>query len=298
MGKEPTTPRVSIGIPIYHGEIYLEETLTCLLGQTFRDYEIIIADNDPGGEVQRTAEEYARKYAFIHYIIHPKNLGALQNWNSIIPFAKGEYFLYAGAHDLLSENAIEKMVDALDRFPLAVLAYAPTQFIASDGIPLDKHMGLLDTTGASLVQRFIQAMWGNQEPLYGLMRTEAIRRTRMQKMIVGSGAVWLAEMAIFGEFRVCNDILRYRRSNREVQSREEQLRRYHLTLFPKKRIRVLPHWRIPFHYGLACFRGKMSPITRLRLFFTVLLTGHLKYGPVMIWDILSLFRRIPRGKFY
>jgi glycosyltransferase involved in cell wall biosynthesis len=298
MGKEPTNPRVSIGIPIYRGEIYLEETLTCLLDQTFRDYEIILADNDPGGEVQGIAEAYASKYDFIRYIIHDKNLGALQNWNSIIPLARGEYFIYAGAHDLLSENAIEKMVDTLDRFPSTVLAYAPTQFMASDGTPLEKHIGLLDTTGSSLVQRFIQVMWGNQEALYGLMRMACVKRTRLQKMIVGSGAVWLSEMAIFGEFRVCNDILRYRRSNREVQNREEQLRRYHLTLFPKKRIRVLPHWRIPFHYGLACFRGKIHPIVRLRLFLSVLLTGHIKYGPEMIWDILSLFRRIPRGKLY
>jgi glycosyltransferase involved in cell wall biosynthesis len=298
MEKESKNPRVSIGIPIYHGEIFLEETLQCLLNQSFRDFEIIITDNNPGGEVQAKAEAYAGKYEFIRYIIHPKNQGALQNWNSLIPLARGEYFLYAGAHDLLSENALERMVDTLDRYPSVVLAYAPTQFISSDGIPFDKDIGLLDTTGSSMVQRYIQVMWGNQEALYGLMRMDSIRRTRLQKMIVGSGAVWLAEMALFGEFKVCCDTLRYRRSNRELQNREEQLRRYHLTLFPKKRIRILPHWRIPCQYFRACFRGKMPPLTRLRLIFYVLIMSPLKHGPEMIWDIFSLFRRIPRGKIY
>lgn len=298
MEKESKNPRVSIGIPIYHGEIYLEETLQCLLNQSYRDFEIIITDNDPGEEVQRIAETYADKYSFIRYIIHPKNQGAFKNWNSIIPLAKGEYFIYAGAHDLLSENALERMVDTLDRFPSVVLAYAPTQFISSDGTPFDKHIGLLETTGASLVQRYIQVMWGNQEPLYGLMRIDCIRRTRLHKMIVGAGAVWLAEMAIFGEFKVCCDTLRYRRANREPQNREEQLRRYHLTLFSKKRIRFLPHWRIPCQYFLGCFRGKVPPLTRLRLTFYVLILAPLKHAPEMIWDIFSLFRRIPRGRLY
>ena len=298
MEEKYPKPRVSIGIPVYHGEGYLEETLKSLLNQTYKDYEVIITDNDPGGEAERIAEEYSEKYKFISYIKHPRNTGALQNWNSIVQYASGEYFMYAGAHDLLSENALEKMVDALDRYSSVVLAYAPTQFISSEGLPFDKNIGLLDTSGARTVHRFIQLMWANQEALYGLMRIDCVRRTRLQKEIVGSGAVWLAEMSIFGEFRLCTDIIRYRRSNRAIQNREEQRSRYHRTLFSKKRIRILPHWRIPFHYFLACFSGKMSPATRLRLICTVLVAGILRHGPDMIWDIGSLFKRIPRGKFY
>jgi glycosyltransferase involved in cell wall biosynthesis len=198
MGQTPKRPRVSIGIPIYRGESYLEETLKCLLGQTYTDYEIIIADNDPGGDAERIAEEYSKRYDFVHYKKHSKNIGALQNWNSLINHASGEYFICAGAHDLLSENALERMVNTLDHHQSVAIAYAPTHHISAEGIPFERNIGLLDTSGSHIVQRFNQVMWGNQEPLYGLMRMDFIRGTRLQKEIVGSGAVWLAEMAIFG----------------------------------------------------------------------------------------------------
>ena len=111
MEQMPKKPRVSIGIRIYRGQSYMEETLKCLLNQTFRDYEIIIGDNDPGGQAEQIAEEYSGRLGFNHYIKHSKNDGALQNWNSLIKIAGGEYFIYAGPHDLLSVNAPEKMLD-------------------------------------------------------------------------------------------------------------------------------------------------------------------------------------------
>lgn len=298
MNQISRSPRVTIGIPIYHGEAFLEETLKCLLDQTFKDYEIVITDNDPGGEAEQLAGEYSEKHNFIHYIKHGTNSGALHNWNSIIPHAKGEYFIYMGAHDLLSETALEKMVDVLDRYPSVVLAFAPTRFITSEGAPFDRNIGVLDTTDSPTVRRFIQVIWGNQEPLYGMMRLDCMLRTNLQKEIVGSGAVWLAEMSLFGEFKVCTEIVRYRRSNRIEQKREEQLRRYHLTLFSKKRVRILPHWRIPIHYFLACFLAKMPLATRVRLMCSAFISAVLRHLPDMIWDVLSLIRRIPRGKFY
>lgn len=39
------TPLVSIGLPVWNGERYLEEALSGLLGQTFADFELVIADN-------------------------------------------------------------------------------------------------------------------------------------------------------------------------------------------------------------------------------------------------------------
>ncbi len=41
----PTTPRVSIGLPVYNGERYIRESLDSLLKQTFEDFELIVCDN-------------------------------------------------------------------------------------------------------------------------------------------------------------------------------------------------------------------------------------------------------------
>jgi glycosyltransferase involved in cell wall biosynthesis len=296
--EDTNIPKVTVGIPIYCGETYLEETLINILNQTFKDFEIVITDNNPGGTAEEVATRYANEYNNIKYIKHTKNIGALQNWNSIIQYASGEYFMYAGGHDLLSDDFIEKALKKIEKYPSAVLIYAPTQFISSEGDLMDREIGLIDTSGASLVRRFVQVLWANQEPLYGLMRLDCIKRTRMQKEIVGSGAVWLAEMSIFGDFKVCTDIKRYRRANRKNETKEQQLRRYHTSLFSHKRIRICPHWRFVCQFYAACFIGRISIITRLRLLFAVILSALIRYFPNMLFDIASVIKRFPKGKLY
>ena len=41
----PSRPRVSIGVPVYNGEAFLEEALASIASQSFADYELIISDN-------------------------------------------------------------------------------------------------------------------------------------------------------------------------------------------------------------------------------------------------------------
>ena len=52
-------PRVSVGLPVYNGELYLEESLRALRGQSFQDFELIISDN---ASTDRT-EEICRRHA-------------------------------------------------------------------------------------------------------------------------------------------------------------------------------------------------------------------------------------------
>ncbi len=53
-------PRVSIGLPVYNGEKYLEEALDSILAQTYKDFEIIISDNASNDKTQDICLKYAR----------------------------------------------------------------------------------------------------------------------------------------------------------------------------------------------------------------------------------------------
>ena len=92
------TPRVSLGFPVYNGERYLAAALDSLLGQTFRDLEVVICDN---ASTDRTAElcaAYAARDARVRYHRNPTNLGAAPNFNRTFELSRGEYFKWA-AHD-------------------------------------------------------------------------------------------------------------------------------------------------------------------------------------------------------
>ncbi len=295
--NEQKKPKVSIGIPIYWGEIYLQETLESILNQTFQDFEIIIADNNPGGIPERIATMYSEQYETIKYIKHTKNVGALQNWNSLIKFAQGEYFIYAGGHDLWSENLMVRLVEILDFHPNTVNAYAPSFFFDKDIQQAKISSGFVDTSNSDIVARTNQILWAGQDSLYGLIRMAAIKKTRLQLAIVGSGAVWLSELSLYGDFVVCCKEKRFRRINRYEAGREARLNRYHKSLFSKQRKRLLPFWRIPFAYLTIPKAANIPFKKRFRIKKNLFLGSFLRYDNDLILDITSMLKRLLKLKF-
>lgn len=285
------TPQISIGIPIYHGEIYLEETLDNILGQSFKNFEIIIADNNPGGVPEEVAARFASKHENITYIRHEENRGALENWNSIVAYARGEFLIYAGGHDLWSDNFLQLLYTTLSINKDAVLVYAPSFWMED---PLDNSVistGFFDTSGSKLLQRFNMVFWGPEEALYGLMRLEAVKKTRLQAQVIGSGAVWLSELALQGQFVVAPTIRRFRRKNRTAEERHARLRRYHRTLFRRQRKYFLPFWKFYLYYLSVPFYRKIAFSKRVRIFFSILGGFFVRYAPELGMDLGNLLVR-------
>src|SRR5262249_37479880 len=97
-------PRVSIGLTVYNGEQFLEETVDAFLAQTYTDFELIIADNastDRTGEIGR---EYAARDSRVRYPRNERNLGLAGNHNRAFALARGEYFKWAAADDVCLPN--------------------------------------------------------------------------------------------------------------------------------------------------------------------------------------------------
>jgi glycosyltransferase involved in cell wall biosynthesis len=289
--------KVTIGIPIYYGEIYLEETLKSILKQNYNDYKIIITDNNPGGKSMHIAQNYAEKYPNIHYTIHEKNIGALQNWNSTIRLAESKYYICAGGHDLWSENFLSSLVDILDKNPDVTLAYAPSIFMDEKGNSLEIPTSYANTTGLGTLARYNLMFWCGEDALYGLMRMNSIKNTRLQIETIGSGAIWLGELVIQGHFQVCPHAYRYRRINRKETSREDQLERYYKTLFSKERIRVFPVMRMGWGY-LTSIGAMQIPINKkIKIFFSICTNFFIRYAHDLFYnDPISLIRRLFKGK--
>lgn len=288
--------KVSIGIPIYYGETYLKETLENIIAQDFDDYEVIITDNNPGGEPEKIAINYSSNYDKIRYIKHEKKYGALYNWNSCIKNASGEYFIFAGAHDLWSANFLSQLVYELDRNNAAVLAYAPSYFMKAEGEVLSDNSGFVDTSNQPMVNGFNMVFWSGQEPLYGLIRMKAINNTRLQKDIVGSGAVWISELSLYGNFVIVPTVKRYRRINRKETSREERLSRYYKTLFSKRKLRCFPFVSMYFYFLGVALLPKVKFVNRCRIFVSILTNYPLRYGLDIVFDFLSIIKRLVNVK--
>src|SRR6267143_3848257 len=119
-----SAPLLSIGLFVYNGERFLEETLDSILSQTFTDFELIISDNASTDSTGEISEAYVRRDSRIRYYRGEKNMGAGWNVRRVYELATGKYFKQAAVDDLLEPDFLRRCVEVLERDPDCVVAYA------------------------------------------------------------------------------------------------------------------------------------------------------------------------------
>ncbi|MCM1179173.1 MAG: glycosyltransferase [Clostridium sp.] len=98
--------KVSVIIPIYDVEKYIEECLLSAMHQTFQDIEIICVDDGTKDNSMEIVERYAKKDDRIH-VIHKENGGLSSARNAGIQNAMGEYVYFLDSDDYIAENMLE-----------------------------------------------------------------------------------------------------------------------------------------------------------------------------------------------
>jgi glycosyltransferase involved in cell wall biosynthesis len=219
-------PAVSVCLPIYNEARFLRAALEALLGQTWKDFELIISDNASTDGTADICREFAARDGRIKYHRNEQNIGAAANFNRVIPMASGHYFLWAGGHDLWAPDLLERSVKMLENRPDAVVAVAACRWIGADDEPLERLSGFTDTSGMSSVERFFTILWGNMHPILGLMRTDALIRTAGVRACMGADLLLLAEMAFLGHFVFVPETHWYRREIRPQESYARMMARY------------------------------------------------------------------------
>lgn len=103
---------VSIIIPIYKVEAYLEKCLDSVLAQTYRDLEIILVDDGSPDRCGEICDRYAEKDKRIR-VIHKKNGGLSDARNAGIEIAKGEYITFIDSDDYVAQDHVFSLYKAL-----------------------------------------------------------------------------------------------------------------------------------------------------------------------------------------
>ena len=116
-------PEISVIVPVYKVEQYLEECINSLSKQTFSDIEIILVDDGSPDNCGNICEEYGKKDERIK-VIHQKNMGLSCARNAGLDVSKGNYICFVDSDDLIRND----MLDIL----LKELINANADFIKSD----------------------------------------------------------------------------------------------------------------------------------------------------------------------
>jgi glycosyltransferase involved in cell wall biosynthesis len=110
---EMTDPLVSVIIPIFNGEKYIEQTIDSVLSQTYQNWELIIINDGSSDNTERLILKYPDKR--IRYLRNDTNRGISPSLNRGIDEAKGEFIARLDADDIALPLRFEKQVEFLSK---------------------------------------------------------------------------------------------------------------------------------------------------------------------------------------
>lgn len=125
----------SILIPAYKSS-YLRKCLDSVLYQTYKNYEIIIVDDDSPEDLKSIVDEYPTSQ--IKYFRNEKNCGSVNvvdNWNKCLALAKGNFSICMGDDDMIPKNSLEEYAKMIEKYPYVDVFHARTVLIDQNDSP-------------------------------------------------------------------------------------------------------------------------------------------------------------------
>ena len=104
-------PKISIIVPCYNVEQYLDRCMETLVGQTLQDIEIILVDDKSPDNVPKMCDEWARKDERIKVIHKKENEGLGYARNTGLEIATGEYVAFIDSDDWVEQDMFERLYD-------------------------------------------------------------------------------------------------------------------------------------------------------------------------------------------
>lgn len=287
MARNP--PSVSVGMPVYNAEKYLDAAVESVLSQTFSDLEIILSDNASTDGTQDLCEQYTRLDRRIRYFRNKTNIGAGDNHRRVLDLARGKYFKWQSRDDLCAPTFVEKCIQVLEADPGVVLCHSLTTLIDEDGNAIGPYSRRLNTASASAAERFRQVTWYDHMcfQIYGLIRTDAIRFAGNMPCCVHGDGILLANLALQGRFHEIEEYLFFNRSHpaRSAQAVPERLRTGRRRLTSSVGPQPPPEWWSPSFKGRIAF-----PYLRIAREYV----SAIAEAPLRPWDrCASLLSMIP-----
>lgn len=114
---------VSVIMPVYNAEKYLEATLSCILSQSYSNLEVILVNDASKDNSYQICQRYARQDERIILINHEKNCGQSVSRNDALNVAKGDYICFVDSDDLIEKDAIEKILSEAQRRDVDILGF-------------------------------------------------------------------------------------------------------------------------------------------------------------------------------
>jgi len=264
--------KVSIGMPVYNGERWIEKAIMSFTNQTFHDFELIIANNNSTDRTHEICEYFKKKDTRIRYYRNSHNIGIANNYNKVFEVSNGEYFKWTSVSDLCDPTFLEKCIKVLEEHSEVVLCYPRTLLVLEEGkmIPYEDNLNLQDEDPCIRYIKFIERIKLNNV-MNGLIRSDCLKKTQLNKDYISEDINFTAELTLYGKFYELPEYLFYRNhtegTTSALKSKEDIIKNFNRN---KESEMFLQEWKYQLAFYTGVYRSPLTAYQKSKLFLYLL----------------------------
>ncbi|MCP9768227.1 glycosyltransferase family 2 protein [Lacihabitans sp. LS3-19] len=127
-------PKVTVILPNYNHQDYIEQRIESILNQDFKDFELIILDDASIDQSTQNIRKFLDDSRIKEFVINDQNSGStFVQWEKGLQMAKGEYIWIAESDDMADRRFLTQLIEILDKNQKVGLAFCPSIWIDKDG---------------------------------------------------------------------------------------------------------------------------------------------------------------------
>ena len=119
--------KLSVVVPVYNVEKYIDQCVSSILSQTFTDFELILVDDESPDNCPEICEQYAKKDKRVK-VVHKMNGGLASARNAGIKVATGEYIAFVDSDDVIDKDMFLVMLEKMQEAEADVCCTGMIQF--------------------------------------------------------------------------------------------------------------------------------------------------------------------------
>lgn len=297
------TPVVTIGVPVYNRERFIEETLRALQQQELADIEVVVADNASTDGTRAIAERFAREDARFRVLPSDVNRGSTWNYNRLLAAARGEFFAWNAADDVILPDHLATCVRLLRENPEAVLSFARAEDIDESGTVVREF----DDAGLDLLQRSPSARLAVffRHQLFhaafgGLYRTAALREAGGFEPFFGQDLALGTRMVLRAPWVQSQDRTYQLRLHENQMSKlqgGDPVRQTRIFTPTHRRPVAFPQWFLNYRLFAEVMNAPLSAVERVRALRAVLVGWTVPNWRALPYDIKRNVIRLAKGRY-
>jgi glycosyltransferase involved in cell wall biosynthesis len=221
-------PLVHIAIPCFNEQNFIKDTIESAINQTYSNVEIVVYDNCSTDNTVKIVQSLNNGGKKLGIFQQEKNIGATDNFRKALKLSNGKYFMWLGAHDIISPTYVAEAVELLENNPALGLVYTDHLFINEKQEVIDTPpLSDIDTTGLCKTKGLLKVA-GNLRyctSVHGVFRTEYKTKIPFVNTIAPDHLILFA-IAGCSKIKFINKKGYLRREIRKVETEEQRLKRY------------------------------------------------------------------------